>query len=88
MKTLCETCSQEVGSVGCPQCKEEVLKMGPYCYQCGAQLVIEAQSMPEPPGEEDDFADRVLCSDGACIGVIDEKGICKVCGKPYTPESE
>jgi hypothetical protein len=29
-----------------------------------------------------DFSQRILCSDGKCIGVIDEKGFCKVCGKP------
>ena len=27
--------------------------------------------------------DRVLCSDGACIGVVDSNGLCKVCGKVY-----
>ncbi len=27
--------------------------------------------------------DRVLCSDGACIGLIGSNGLCKVCGKRY-----
>ncbi len=85
---LCEKCSQEVGSAECPQCKETVLKLGPCCYKCGARLVIEEVSEAEPSGQEDDFSNRVLCSDGTCIGVIDEKGICKVCGKPYVPGSE
>ncbi|MBP1749755.1 MAG: hypothetical protein H6Q52_2294 [Deltaproteobacteria bacterium] len=88
MTTLCETCSKEVGSVACPQCKEEVLRLGPHCYLCGAQLAIDEVCGPEPPGEDDDFSNRVLCSDGTCIGVIDEKGICKICGKPYVPGSE
>lgn len=90
MKTLCETCSKEFGSAACPQCKEEVLRLGPHCYMCGAQLdsEVEAHYEPEPSGEDDDFSTRVLCSDGTCIGVIDEKGICKVCGKPYSPDSD
>ena len=88
MTILCETCSREVGTVACPQCKEEVFKLGPCCYLCGAPLIIETVRETEPSGEDEDFSRRVLCSDGACIGVIDEKGICKVCGKPYVPGSE
>jgi hypothetical protein len=34
--------------------------------------------------EESDFSKRILCSDGNCIGVVNEQGVCKVCGKPYT----
>jgi hypothetical protein len=31
---------------------------------------------------DDDWDKRVLCSDGACIGVIGPDGRCKECGKP------
>lgn len=41
----------------------------------------------EAKKEENSFRDRVLCSDGSCMGIINEKGFCKVCGKPYNPES-
>lgn len=85
---LCETCSKEVGSVACPQCKEEIYGLGPYCYLCGARLTVDEVHEPEPSGEDDDFSTRVLCSDGACIGVINEKGVCKICGKPYAPDSD
>lgn len=89
MTPLCEACSKEVGSAACPQCKEDVLKLGPYCYLCGAELIIETAREPEQAsGEDGDFTSRILCSDGTCIGVIDEKGICKICGKPYVPGSE
>ena len=27
---------------------------------------------------------RILCSDGNCVGTINEKGICNICGKPYS----
>ena len=30
-----------------------------------------------------DWDNRVLCSDGNCIGVIGPDGNCKECGKPY-----
>lgn len=33
--------------------------------------------------KHDDWQDRVLCSDGNCIGVIGPDGCCKECGKPY-----
>ena len=32
--------------------------------------------------EHDDWQNRVLCSDGNCIGVIGPDGRCKECGKP------
>jgi hypothetical protein len=31
---------------------------------------------------DDDWQDRVLCSDGNCIGIIGPDGRCKECGKP------
>lgn len=34
------------------------------------------------------WENRVLCSDGNCIGVIGRDGRCKECGKPYDPEAE
>jgi hypothetical protein len=30
-----------------------------------------------------DWDNRILCSDGNCIGVIGSDGNCKECGKPY-----
>ena len=32
---------------------------------------------------DDGWQDRVLCSDGNCIGVIGSDGRCKECDKPY-----
>ena len=37
-------------------------------------------------GAIDDWDNRVLCSDGNCIGVIGSDGRCKECGKPFTSE--
>jgi hypothetical protein len=30
---------------------------------------------------EQEEAERILCDDGCCIGAIDERGFCNVCGK-------
>ncbi|MCX5809262.1 MAG: hypothetical protein NTX36_07815 [Proteobacteria bacterium] len=46
---------------------------------------MENVDQKEETGEEIDFSERILCSDGACIGIV-EKGVCKICGKPYVPE--
>jgi hypothetical protein len=35
-----------------------------------------------------DFNERILCSDGNCIGTINKKGICNICGKPQTGEDK
>ena len=35
---------------------------------------------------DDEWARRILCSDGDCIGVIGADGRCKACGKPYEGE--
>ena len=46
----------------------------------------EHQTVSEETGnsqEEIDWENRVLCSDGNCIGVIGPDGRCKECGKPY-----
>jgi rRNA maturation endonuclease Nob1 len=31
---------------------------------------------------KDDVSERILCSDGNCVGTINEKGVCNICGKP------
>lgn len=37
----------------------------------------------EQPDPDDEWENRILCSDGNCIGVIGPDGRCKECGKPY-----
>jgi len=87
----CEKCGQEIETVTCRGCGETVQKLGPFCYLCGHSLAPEQGNADESNiaenGDESDFSNRILCSDGACIGVVNEQGFCKVCGKPYTPES-
>ncbi len=82
---ICEKCGSETETVKCAKCGEEIIRLGPYCYLCGKELFTETEAKAET--DNPDFDNRILCSDGACIGVINEQGICKVCGKPYTPET-
>jgi len=79
---LCEKCASEIEAVLCGNCESTVIRLGKYCYACGSKLQKKSDSE-----DEIDFSSRILCSDETCIGVINEKGICKVCGKPYSPES-
>lgn len=80
---LCENCGKEVLTIECAGCGAQVIKLGPYCYLCGAKLLEKKEDT-----DDLDFSSRVLCSDGSCIGVINEQGFCKVCGKPYKPEAD
>lgn len=78
---ICEKCGVESETAKCNKCGKEVLRLGQYCYLCGAEFLVEKEA------EDTDFDDRILCSDGTCIGVINEERVCKVCGKPYSPET-
>ena len=55
------------------------------------QTEAEDEDLPSAPAEineanaapvDDEWENRVLCSDGNCIGVIGPDGNCKQCGKP------
>lgn len=83
---ICEKCGEQVQTVVCAACGETIMRLGSHCYKCGTRIEVPSAG----PVEEDDdldFSSRILCSDGSCIGVINKEGICKVCGKPYTPEA-
>jgi hypothetical protein len=82
---ICEKCAGETDTLICPHCDADIVKLGPYCYRCGRALSEETGETNE--GGEFDLSTRILCSDDACIGVVDENGVCKVCGKRYEPES-
>jgi len=84
----CPHCHDDLPSRECPECHEQTLLEGKYCAFCGAQLSVD--DLTGGPSDENkiDFADRVLCSDGTCIGVINEHGVCSECGKPYSEEAK
>ena len=83
---ICEKCAGEIKTILCAHCGTDVVRLGPYCYTCGQALDKEAGAVEQEDGV--DLSTRILCSDEACIGVVNEEGICKVCGKPYEPPQQ
>lgn len=73
----CPRCDQPLPSIVCPECGGEIPEKSLYCCWCGRPIEKEEEAVG-------DFSDRKLCSDGNCIGVINEQGVCNICGKPYT----
>ena len=41
-----------------------------------------ADLSPSSPSSIGSWSGRQLCSDGACIGVVGERGVCGTCGRP------
>ena len=77
----CPHCHQAIPFQLCSKCGKEIPDGSRYCGQCGALIEKIVERRIE---EEDDFTKRKLCSDGTCIGIINEKGVCNICGKLYT----
>ena len=81
----CPECNHEIEGIKCTACNESTPAGSIYCINCGKNL----QEEPEDSSDEDDsidFDDRILCSDGACTGIIID-GKCSECGKPPEPEA-
>jgi hypothetical protein len=74
----CPRCNEALPSFSCPDCGGDIPEKSLYCCWCGHPIRRE---------EESDFSDRKLCSDGNCIGVVNEQGVCNICGRPYTGET-
>ena len=88
-RVLCsdESCIGTIGPDGkCRECNkpyEGVLPEGHGKETIKSAATEQAKAvLPEDTGSDDDWDKRVLCSDGACIGVIGPDGRCKECGKP------
>jgi hypothetical protein len=76
----CPRCDETLPFDLCPDCSGEIPEKSLYCCWCGHPIQRIQRE------EETDFSERKLCSDGNCIGVINEQGRCNICGKPYTGE--
>ena len=74
----CPHCGYILASSSCSECGGEIPAKSHYCCWCGHSITVEPA--------ETDFLERTLCSDGSCVGTINENGICNVCGKPYMSE--
>ena len=81
---ICEKCGNEIETIACGHCGGVIKKLGSFCYLCGQKYAETETIAVSETDDTIDFSERTLCSDGACIGVIGEDGVCKECGKPYT----
>ena len=70
----CPHCGDTMPSTLCPECKADIPEKSRFCCWCGSPIAVQAV--------ETDFSERKICSDGSCIGTINEKGVCNVCGRP------
>lgn len=75
----CPLCHGSVPFISCPECGGEAPEKSLYCCWCG-------RALPGRERKEIDFSDRVPCSDGTCIGTINEQRVCSVCGKSFAGE--
>jgi hypothetical protein len=72
----CPNCDFEIRGIVCEACGAETPHGSLYCYKCGAEIQLEEEG-------SFDLDSRILCSDETCTGVINEEGVCGVCGKPH-----
>ncbi|MBW1742313.1 MAG: hypothetical protein JRJ47_02625 [Deltaproteobacteria bacterium] len=80
----CIHCDADLPSRECSECHESVPLEGRFCHHCGAEMPQQEATQFEGTS----FSERTLCSDGNCIGIVNEKGICNECGKPYNGEAD
>ncbi len=68
----CPHCGGELAQSVCPHCGAATIPESKFCCQCGSSLELPL-----------DLTDRVLCPDGACIGILNDREECSVCGLAY-----
>ena len=88
-RILCsdESCIGTIGADGkCKECGKTYEGELPEGHETADVLEVagsgQKNESPTELASDDDWDSRVLCSDGACIGVIGADGKCKECGKP------
>ncbi len=74
----CPHCHQSLPYLLCQGCGAKTPEESLYCMKCGRPVEKKQEAT-----EGTDISERKLCSDGTCIGVINEAGVCNICGKPY-----
>jgi len=70
----CPHCEETIPYLLCKGCGEKIPEGSRFCCWCGHAV--------DAKGEDTDVSNRVNCPDGSCIGIINESGICNICGKP------
>jgi len=87
-RVLCsdESCIGVIGPDGqCKECGKPYEGLLPEGHGIQTAAPAPAEEPEAAPADaivsDDDWDQRVLCSDGACIGVIGPDGKCKECGR-------
>lgn len=70
----CPQCGVTLPFILCPQCGGEIPEKSRHCCWCGNPIQAEVA--------ETDLSERKPCSDGNCVGTLNENGVCNICGKP------
>ena len=71
-------CTGVIGDDGrCRECGRS--RSGEAAASASAEAVLDAVAGGDSGSDE--FADRQLCHDGNCTGILGSDGRCKVCGK-------
>ena len=70
----CPHCGKTLPFLSCQKCGREVPEKSLFCCWCGDP--VKARE------EETGRSERIPCSDGTCIGTINEIGACSICGRP------
>ncbi len=74
----CPHCGEALASVVCSECGGETPEGSLYCCRCGKRAKMEKAVT--------DFSERIPCRDGNCVGTINERGVCNICGNPLVGE--
>ncbi len=69
----CPHCGTPLAFSSCLECGREIPTKSRFCCWCGNPVAVEEA--------EKDVSERIPCSDGNCIGTINERGVCNLCGK-------
>ncbi|MGL4209746.1 MAG: double zinc ribbon domain-containing protein [Candidatus Adiutrix sp.] len=79
MSLECENCGHKPATTTCSSCKEKVPSWVTFCPHCGQS--VKRKPLSALKGDPMSIENRRACSDGNCIGILDEGGRCVVCGK-------
>ncbi len=77
----CPHCGYLLAFSSCSSCGGEIPAKSRYCCWCGNLINVE-----EDKKDEREASERVPCSDGSCVGTINEQNVCNICGKPFIKE--
>lgn len=76
----CPECSKEIIGKECTNCGKDTPQESVFCMHCGEKVEGDSKGIFNGDDNDFDFKNRVLCTDGACTGIIID-GKCCECGK-------